>query len=44
MDDMIWSLYSLIRDFLTIWKLINDFKSNIVFSASFDYDIDAYNI
>ena len=24
-----------------IWRLIKDFKSNIMFNASFDYDIDA---
>ena len=27
-----------------IWRLIKDFKSDIVFSASFDYDLDAYYI
>ena len=36
------SLYSLIEDFFTIWRLIKDVKSNIVFSASFDYDIYIY--
>ena len=34
------SLYSLIGDFFMIWRVIKDFKSNIMFSASFDYDID----
>ena len=38
------SLYSLIRDFFMIWRLIKDFKSHVVFSAGFDYDIDAYYI
>ena len=38
------SLYSLIGDFSTIWILIEDFKVDIVFSAGFDYDIDAYYI
>ena len=27
-----------------IWRLNKDFKSNVVFSAGFDYDIDAYYI
>jgi hypothetical protein len=38
------SLYSLIRDCFMIWRLIKDFKSDIVFSAGFDYDIDYYCI
>ena len=38
------SLYSLIRDFFMIWRLIKDFKSYIVLSARFDYDIDTYYI
>ena len=25
------------------WRQIKDFKSNIVFSASFDYDVDDFN-
>ena len=25
-----------------IWRLIKDFKSDIVFNACFDYDIDTY--
>ena len=27
-----------------IWRLIKDFKSDIMFSAGFDYDIDTYFI
>ena len=27
-----------------IWRLIKDFKSDIVFSIDFDYDIGAYYI
>jgi hypothetical protein len=27
-----------------IWRLIKDFKSDIVFSACFDFDTDAYYI
>ena len=27
-----------------IWRLIKDFKYDIVFSACFDYDIDAHCI
>ena len=27
-----------------IWRLIKDFKADIVFSACFDYDKDAYYI
>ena len=27
-----------------IWRLIKDFKSNIMFSACFDYDMDTYYI
>ena len=27
-----------------IWRLVEDFKSNTVFSAGFDYDIDIYYI
>ena len=27
-----------------IWRLMKDFKSDIVFSACFDYDIDAHYI
>ena len=27
-----------------IWRLIKDFKSDVVFSASFDYDKDTYYI
>jgi hypothetical protein len=38
------SLYSLIGDFFIIWRLMNDFKSEIVFSADFDYDLDTYYI
>ena len=38
------SLYSLIGDFFMIWKLIKDSKSDVVFSASFDWDIDTYYI
>ena len=38
------SLYSLIGDFYLIRRLIKDFKSDIVFSAGFDYDIDTYYI
>ena len=36
--------YSLIGDFFMIWRQIKDFKSDIVFSACFDYDIDTYYI
>ena len=25
-----------------IWRVIKDFKSDIVFNACFDYDIDTY--
>jgi hypothetical protein len=35
------SLYSLIRDFFMIWRLIKD---DIMFGAWFDYDIDVYYI
>ena len=35
------SLYTLIRDFFMIWRLIKD---DIVFSACSDYDIDVYYI
>lgn len=38
------SIYLLIGDFFIIWRLLKDFKSEIVFSASFDYDIDTYYI
>ena len=38
------SLYSLIGDFFMIWRLIKDFKSDILFSACFDYDINTYYI
>ena len=41
---LLLSLYSLIEDFFMILRLIKDFKSNVVFSASFDYDIDTYYI
>ena len=27
-----------------IWRLIKDFKSNIMFSAYYDFDIDTYNV
>ena len=27
-----------------IWRLIKDFKSDVVFSVGFDYDIDTYYI
>jgi hypothetical protein len=27
-----------------IWRLIKDFKSDIVFSACFDYDIDSLSL
>ena len=27
-----------------IWRLIKDFKFNIVFSACFDYDIDVFSL
>ena len=33
-------VYLLIGDFFMIWRLIKDFKSDIVLSAGFDYDID----
>jgi len=36
-----WSLYLLIVDSFMIWRLIKDFKSDIMFSACFAYDIDA---
>ena len=36
------SLYSSIGDFFMIWRLIKDFKSNVVFSVGFDYDIYIY--
>ena len=42
LDDI--SLYSLIGDFFLIWRLIKDFKSDVMFSAGFDYDIDTYYI
>ena len=32
------------RDFPMIWRIIKDFKSDIVFSAGFDHDIDSYYI
>ena len=38
------SLYSLIGDLFMIWRQIKDFKSDVVFSAGFDYDIDTYYI
>ena len=38
------SLYSLIEDSFMIWRLIKDFKFDIMFSACFDYDIDTYYI
>ena len=38
------SLYSSIGDFFMIWRLIKDFKSNIVFSVGFDYDIGTYYV
>ena len=38
------SVSSLIGDFFMFWRLIKDFKSDIVFSACFDYDIDTYYI
>ena len=34
------SQYLLVGDFFMIWRLIKDFKSDIVFSVGFDYDID----
>ena len=36
------SLYSLIIGFSMNWRLIKEIKSNIMFSACFDYDIDVY--
>ena len=41
---LLQSLYSLIRDIFMIWRLIKDFKSDIVLSESFDYDIDTLYI
>ena len=38
------SIDSLIGDFFMIWRLIKDFKSDIMFGAGFDYDIDTYCI
>ena len=34
------SLYLLIRDSFKIWRLIKYFKSDIMLSTCFDYDID----
>ena len=36
-----WSLYLLNVDFFMIRRLIKDFKSDIVFSACFAYDINS---
>ena len=33
------SLYSLITNFFMTWRLIKGFKSDIMLSACFDYDI-----
>ena len=41
---LLQSLYSLIGDIFMIWRLIKDFKSDIVLSESFDYDIDTLYI
>ena len=38
------SLYSSIGDFFMIWRLIKNFKSNIVLSVGFDYDIGVYYV
>ena len=38
------SLYLLIGDFFMNWRLIKDFKFDIVFSACFDYDIDSLSL
>ena len=36
------SLYSLIGDCFMVCRLIKDFKSDVMFSAGFDYDIGTY--